>query len=63
MEGIKFIVDDKGKKTAVIIGLQKHQKLWEDFEDILIADSRADEPRESLEQVKESLHREGKLVE
>jgi len=61
MEGIQFVVDDKGEKTAVLIDLKKHGELWEDFYDSLIARARADEPRESLESVKERLRQQGKL--
>jgi hypothetical protein len=55
MKGIKFIVDDKGKKTAVLIDLKEHGDLWEDFYDKLIARSRDDEPRESLESVRKTM--------
>jgi hypothetical protein len=55
MGGITFVVDSKGKKTAAIIDLRKHGKLWEDFYDTLMAKSRAHEPRESLEAVKRRL--------
>ncbi len=63
MEGIKFVVDEKGEKTAVLIDLKKHRELWEDFEDTLTAELRADEPRESLKSVKEKLLKGEKLVE
>ena len=61
MEGIQFVVDDKGEKTAVLIDLKKYSDLWEDFYDSLIARLRADEPRESLDAVKEELRQLGKL--
>jgi hypothetical protein len=61
MTGIQFIVDKKGNKTGVLIDLKKHKELWEDFYDILIARTRADEPRESLEEVKSKLRQKGKL--
>ena len=61
MDGIRFVIDDKGEKTAVVIDLKEHGELWEDFYDSLIARSRADEPRESLESVKERLRQAGKL--
>ncbi len=35
--------------------------MWEDFYDALIARQRADEPRESLESVREMLKQQGKL--
>jgi hypothetical protein len=61
MEGIQFVTDDKGKKTAVLIDLKMYGELWEDFYDALIARQRADDPRESLEVVREKLRRQGKL--
>ena len=61
MNDIQYIVDDKGTKRAVIIDLDKFRDLWEDFYDSLIARSRTDEPRESLNTVKKHLSRAGKL--
>ncbi len=61
MEGIQFVVDDKGRKTAVLIDLRKYGELWEDFYDSVTARLRSDEPRESLESVKERLRQQGKL--
>jgi len=61
MKGIQFIVDDEGKKTAVLIDLREHGELWEDFYDSLVARMRAEEPRESLKTVKEHLEAQGKL--
>ena len=59
MEGIQFLVDDRGGKTAVVIDLKRYGDLWEDFYDSLVARLRSDEPRESLESVKERLHGNG----
>ncbi len=59
MEGIQFLIDDSGKKTAVVIDLRKYGEIWEDFYDRLVARLRAEEPRESLESVKERLHGRG----
>jgi len=61
MEGIQFVVDDKGKKVAVLIDLHKYGELWEDFYDNLTARLRAEEPRETLTAVKKHLRRQGKL--
>ncbi|HEX6385388.1 MAG TPA: hypothetical protein VF177_12010 [Anaerolineae bacterium] len=63
MEGIQFVVDDKGEKTAVLIDLKKYGELWEDFYDSLTARLRAAEPRETLASVKEQLRQQGKLNE
>lgn len=61
MQGIQFVTDTEGRKTAVIIDLKKHGELWEDIYDNLIARRRASEPRESLESVRERLLRQGTL--
>lgn len=63
MKGIQFVMDDQGKKTAVLIDLNEHGDLWEDFYDRLLVRSRIDEPRESLESVKTMLQQQGKLVD
>lgn len=59
--GICFVTDEKGKKIAVQIDLKRYGKLWEDFYDTMVAEQRANEPRESLESVKRRLHKAGKL--
>lgn len=61
MKGIQFIVDNEGRKTAVLIDLKEYGELWEEFYDSLIAHARADEPRESLETVRGHLKAQGKL--
>jgi PHD/YefM family antitoxin component YafN of YafNO toxin-antitoxin module len=52
MKGVQFVVDDVGKKTAVIISLEEWGELWEDFYDILVSESRLDEPTVSWEELK-----------
>jgi hypothetical protein len=52
MSGITFMVDSNGEKTAAVLDLRRHRKLWEDFFDTLLADSHAQEPRETLDSVK-----------
>jgi len=44
MNGIRFITDAKGRKTAAIIDLKKHKALWEDIQDVLVSRSRAGGP-------------------
>ena len=43
MNGIQFVVDDKGRKIAVQIDLKKYGAVWEDFWDGLISESRRKE--------------------
>lgn len=61
MDGVNFLVDEAGHTTAVLIDLRIHGGLWEDFHDVLLAESRRDEPRESLASVKARLKRSGKI--
>jgi len=60
MRGVQFLVDDDGEKTAVLIDLKKNAELWEDFYDVAVARSRAKEPRESLESVRQRVRPRGK---
>ena len=52
MTGINFVINDNGKKSAVVIDLKKHGRLWEDFYDALKVKQRKNEPRETLQMVK-----------
>ena len=55
MNGIQFVTDDKGSKTAVIIDLKKHRVLLEDICDVVVSESRRKEKRIPLEKVKQHL--------
>lgn len=61
MEGIQYIVTDKGEKSAVLIDLKLYKSVWEDFYDVLLAKSRENELRESFTSVKEKLINSGKI--
>ena len=52
MKEIQFVIDDAGRKTAVVIDLKKNPRLWEDFYDRVLAEERASEPRETLQSVR-----------
>ena len=52
MRGIEFVVDEAGVRKAVLIDLEEHGDLWEDFYDVAVARERASEPRESLEEAR-----------
>ena len=55
MRGIKFVVDDVGKKKAVLIDLEEWGELWEDFYDVLISESRKHEPTVLWSDLKEEM--------
>ena len=43
MTGINFVMDERGRKVAVLIDLKTHGAWWEDFWDGLISESRRKE--------------------
>jgi hypothetical protein len=55
MKGVEFVIDEAGKKKAVLIDLKKHRELWEDFFDTALLKQRKCDPRESLEDVKKKV--------
>jgi hypothetical protein len=64
MKGVNFITDEKNRKKAVIIELktiENHQEDVEDLLDVIVAESRKDEPKRSWDDVKKSLTKKGKL--
>ena len=52
MEGIRFVTDEKGKKVAVQIDLDRYGELWEDIHDQLVASSREHEKSVPFEKVR-----------
>lgn len=61
LEGIGFVTNAAGEQVAVLIDLSLHGELWEDFYDALLERARADEPRETFEEVEKKLRQSGKL--
>ena len=55
MEGILYVTDDKNNKKFVQIDLEKYGDMWAEFYDILIAESRKDDKKIPLEEVKRML--------
>jgi hypothetical protein len=58
LKGVQFVVDTAGKKTAVIISLEEWGELWEDIYDVLVSESRKDEPTIAWETLKTDLQLE-----
>ncbi len=52
MEGILYVTDDNNKKKFVQIDLEKYGEMWSEFYDVLIAESRKNDERIPLEEVK-----------
>jgi hypothetical protein len=55
----KFIVNEQGKKTGVIIDIEKYRELLEDIEDLMIIAERKTEPTISIEELKKRLKKNG----
>ena len=59
MRGVEFVVDETGKRKAVVLNLATHRDVWEDFCDVLRAKERENEPRESLDSVRKKILKRG----
>ncbi|PZV06569.1 MAG: hypothetical protein DCF21_22590 [Leptolyngbya sp.] len=55
MDGVQFLINEKGEKTAVLLDLEQWGDLWEDFYDILVTRSRAQEETVSWDDLKAEL--------
>ena len=56
-----YIVDNKGKKTAIILPIGKYEQMLEDMEDLAVMASRDNEPDVPWEEVKKRLKKDGLL--
>lgn len=55
----KFIIDEKGKKTAVIIPYREYEELLEDLHDLAVIAERRDEKTISHEEMLKKLKEDG----
>ncbi len=55
----KYIVDEKGRKKAVVIPINEYRELLEDLHDLAVVAERRDEPTVSMAEVEEELKRDG----
>ena len=56
-----YIIDEKGKKTAAVLPIEKYEKLLEDLHDLSIIAERRYEPTISFNKIKEKLKKNGTL--
>jgi hypothetical protein len=59
MTGVQYLTDKDGRRIAVQIDLRKHAELWEEFEDVLVSESRRGEKTVPLKRVKAKLAKSG----
>jgi PHD/YefM family antitoxin component YafN of YafNO toxin-antitoxin module len=57
----QFVVNAKGKKTAIILPLSRYQRLMEDLHDLAVIAERREEKPISLEEMKKLLKKDGIL--
>jgi len=57
----QYVIDTKGRRTAVILPIKRYEQLMEDLHDLAIVAERRDEEPMSLEEMKRRLKRDGLL--
>ncbi|MFQ5868756.1 MAG: hypothetical protein ACE5JC_02515 [Candidatus Zixiibacteriota bacterium] len=55
----KFIIDENGRKTAVVVPVKRYACLLEDLHDLSIIAERRDEPAIGLKELKKKLGSDG----
>jgi hypothetical protein len=58
---VKYIVDDKGDRSAVIIPINEYEELMEDLHDLAVIAERREEPVIWFEELKKKLRADGLL--
>ena len=59
MENEKYIIDENGKKTAVVLPVEEYEELLEDIHDLAIIAERQDEPVLDFDALKKKLKANG----
>jgi len=57
----QYIIDEKGRKVAVVVPLREYEELLEDLHDLAVIAERRDEPTSSFEEIKQRLRKNGLL--
>jgi PHD/YefM family antitoxin component YafN of YafNO toxin-antitoxin module len=57
----QFLVDEDGRKTAVVLSVSKYRKLLEDLHDLAVVAERREEESISLQEMKRRLKSNGVL--
>jgi len=58
VRGVEYVIGEGGEKKAVMIDLATWGKLWEDFQDVIVAESRKDEPTVAWDSLKAEMREE-----
>ncbi len=57
----QYVVDPRGKKTAVVLPIKRYERLMEDLHDLAVVAERRDEKSVSLMAMKRRLKKNGLL--
>lgn len=60
-EPVKYLTDDSGERTAVVVALADYEKMLEDLDDLAVVAERRNEPTIPHEQFVSELKRDGLL--
>ncbi len=55
----QFVVDESGRKTAVILPVEEYDDLMEDIHDLAVIAERKDEPTINFDELKKRLKADG----
>jgi len=58
---VRYIVDEKGERTAVVLPIGQYEELLQDIHDLSVIAERQEEPTISFEELKEKLRKDGFL--
>ena len=59
----QFVVDDHGRKSAVLLPIADYERLMEDLDDLAVIAERRDEPTEPFPAVKRRLEAKWRATE
>lgn len=57
----QYIVDNHGKRTAVLLPIEQYERLLEDLHDLAVVAERREEDPISLEEMTQRLREDGRL--
>ena len=57
----KYLIDEQGQKTSVVIPVEEYEELLEDLHDLAVIAERKDEPTISFNELKKRLKADGLL--
>ena len=57
----RYVTDQKGKRTGVVISLKRYSRLMEDLHDLAVVAERRDEKPVTADDMKKRLHKRGLL--